>query len=572
MPATPVASEVEAKLIVRNASDLSALAQLSLLGPFSFHPLHAVRLHSVYLDTPERILAHHGVALRARRQQRRWEMTAKWFGRVVGDVHERPELTVPLRAAPRAPFLVEDETMRLHLGALCAGRPLEPILLTDIHRRRVQVRRRDASAETPPLAEMALDRVQLKHPHRTGVADRYLELEIELVDGDRNDLRRLAEMLRRAFDLRPSPESKFSRGLRLYYDLDPSLQREAPVAAAEPLEIAGRKIVARHLRALRANDPGTRLGADPEALHDMRVASRRLRAALRTFGDGLPTRGRRTLEEELRWLRRCLGTVRDLDVQLERVAASAAAAPAGQRRLLEPFQAHLRRERETRRAEMLAALDSARYRNLLLGVERFALGGARRRPPVPARAAIGVAGQHALQRSLRRLLKRGKAVHQTPNPEDLHAVRIRAKQLRYILEFLRDITGKPGQRSVKRLVRLQDVLGAYHDAVVAADWVRVYAEKEGARCTPGMLLALGSLVGQETQAAEQRRAQFGRAWRKFTCKRARGDFKALLTNLQTAADAGDAAPAPLLRAAPQRARRRAATTGEPRPPRVVRGV
>ena len=79
-----------------------------------------------------------------------------------------------------------------------------------------------------------------------------------------------------------------------------------------------------------------------------------------------------------------------------------------------------------------------------------------------------------------------------PRPEDLHALRIRAKRLRYLLEFLQELTGKPGRLLVKRLTELQDLLGSYHDAVVAADFVRTYVESAGAQLPPASMVALGA--------------------------------------------------------------------------------
>jgi triphosphatase len=202
--------EIEAKLLVPPEVALDLIAQLDHLGPYRLRPRRTARLHSLYVDTPKLTLAHHRVALRLRRRGRRWEMTAKWMGRVCGMIHERPELTVPLAAAPRFPFVVPVGPLRARLGALVGRRGLRPILVTDIHRRLFDVFPQHGEQA---LAELALDHVRLAAP--TGSRETYDEIEIEAKGGSRRDVARIARLLRERFGLLPSPASKFARGLAL---------------------------------------------------------------------------------------------------------------------------------------------------------------------------------------------------------------------------------------------------------------------------------------------------------------------------------------------------------------------
>jgi triphosphatase len=534
----PVPSELEAKLLVANPQQLRAIGRLPQLGPYPLRRRDVVRLHSVYLDTPDHILARHRIAFRLRRQARHWEATVKWAGAARGLLHERPELTVPLPKAPQFPFALPEGPLRLHLCALVAGRPLQPVLVTDVRRRRIDVLPVDEAAGAGPVAELALDRVHLHSPDGAR-EEMYLEAEIERTAGERRDLTTLARLLRRTFTLAPSQDSKYVRGLTLVHGAVPLAADAPPVLGHEGVEQAARKIVARNLRRLRQNDPGTRLGEDPEALHDMRVATRRLRAVVRAFAPGVPRRLHGVFTEELRWLGSLLGSVRDLDVQLVNLASFGTAAPPGHRAGLDEFRAYLERERNARRVEMLAGLESERYFTLLQQLEAFAYGPARRRPEAAAREPIGLVGRRAIKKAFKRLLRRGGAIQSAPAPEDLHALRIRAKRLRYLLEFLRELTGKPGRRLVKQLVQLQDLLGAYHDAVVAADFVRLYVEGPGREVGPSTLLALGALVGSDMRLAEHTRSSFRRTWQRFTRKRILAELRAVLEQLQaSAADHG----------------------------------
>ena len=531
--ADTIPGEIEARLLVPTATDLRAIARLTHLGPYPLRSSGAGRLHSTYLDTPSLTLARHGVALRLRRQGRQWTASLKWAGEVEGDAHERPELTAALPGAPALQSTWLPGSLLTPLAALVAGRQLTPVLISEIHRRLFDVLPASPAATPEPIAELALDRVHLRAPGDGQPGTTYCEVEVERRRGERRDIAGLARLLRRGFNLLPSSESKFARGLTLLYGTGIIGSADQRVLAYDTVRDGVRHIVARHLYRLRVHDPGTRTGEDPEALHDMRVATRRLRAAVRAFAGGIPARLQSGMSQELQWLGRLLGTVRDLDVQLAKLDSFTAAAPAGFRPALGRLRDHMDGERVRRRAHMLAGLDTARYFRLLLRLERFADARARgRSPDGMAQEPIVVAGQRAIKRAFRRLIKRGDEIQATPHPEDLHALRIRAKRLRYLLEFLQELTGKPGRRLVKRLTELQDLLGSYNDAVVMADLVRVYVEGAGAQLAPGQMVAVGALVASELRLAEQRRIDFEGTWRRFARPRSVADCRALLQKLR----------------------------------------
>ena len=538
MPEPSVSSEVEAKLLAPEESVLRAIARLRRLGPYRFGKRRAAHLHSVYLDTPEMSLSRNGVALRVRRRGRQWEATAKWSGRVVGAVHDRPELNVPLPSSPRMPFSLPEGPLQVQLVALVAGRPLRPILVTEIERREIDVFDSTRPGEERPAAELAIDRVEIRDPEGNVAEDRYFEVEIEVKGGDPPEAAEIADLLRQRFPLSPSTESKFSRGLALLHPEEIGPQRDpTPVVAGDTVAAAARKIVDRLLRQLRAHDPGTRLGDNPEELHDMRVATRRLRAAVQLLEAGFPSRSITTLRRDLRWLGDLLGRIRDLDVQLQRLQQDCQLAVAESIETLAGFRTHLEQQREVRRAAMLAGLDSERYVRLLRRLEQFAVSEPEAAPVNDAADTISRAGRRAVRHAFRRVEKRGDRIGKAPEPTDLHAVRIRAKRLRYLLEFLREITGKPGRRLVKDLTRLQDLLGAYHDAVVAEEFIRHYlegiSERESAAAT-----ALEELAGRQRERAERSRAAFRKAWQRFSGASTKRDLRAVLRQLETARASG----------------------------------
>jgi CHAD domain-containing protein len=264
----------------------------------------------------------------------------------------------------------------------------------------------------------------------------------------------------------------------------------------------------------------------------MRVAVRRLRAATRMFDAALSDTTYDTFRHELSWLGQELGAVRDLDVQLANLEWHRPHLDAAPRRRLQALRRHMRRERAVRRDALIAALDSRRYARLLAALERFAFGTPPLRPRAAAGKPIAAVGRRAIKKALRRLLARGDTIGDLPAASDLHALRIRAKRLRYLLEALKPITGTPGRKLGKQLVRLQDLLGRFNDAMVAARWIRAYTRGPGVDSDAETRHVLEGLVDAELRRAGAAQADFRRAWRRFTSGRVRRLQKAVLDHLK----------------------------------------
>ncbi len=251
------------------------------------------------------------------------------------------------------------------------------------------------------------------------------------------------------------------------------------------------------LRALLTHDPGTRVGTDPEELHQMRVAVRRIRAMLkaarplleRTWADGL--------RAELGWLGRALGPVRDADVLIERLRGRAAAFDDSGRAAVETLIEALVADRESARAEMLAVLRSRRYTALL---RRLAAAGA---PPLPTPGGGAAAPPlvELVHTEYRRLSKAVRAAGEDPPDEVLHALRIHGKRLRYTGELAAAAGRKPVRKPVRELVEstvaLQDVLGEHQDACVAQQRVVGLLDGFGDDVDVSVAFAAGRLVERE---------------------------------------------------------------------------
>jgi len=216
--------------------------------------------------------------------------------------------------------------------------------------------------------------------------------------------------------------------------------------------------------ALRAHEPGTRAGVDPEELHDMRVATRRLRAALRVFVEVLPPEAE-ALRQEAGWLGRSLATVRDLDVQLAQLQEWRVGLPEPDRAGLDALSNLVSEHRVQARAELLAVLDSERYSQFVASAEHVLQIGSENPSPLLAEAEA----PRLIGRPYRKLRKSGDPLDAHSPSAELHALRIRAKRLRYAVEFVTPVYGGPARRFVSRVVGLQDLLGDHQDAHVASD-------------------------------------------------------------------------------------------------------
>ncbi|MGW4524135.1 CHAD domain-containing protein [Amycolatopsis sp. NPDC004378] len=281
---------------------------------------------------------------------------------------------------------------------------------------------------------------------------------------------------------------------------------DAPVEAgpADPAVHHVRAKLDREIRALLAHEPGTRSGADPEDLHQMRVALRRMRSVLKLSG-ALVGEGAEPVRAELGWLGQSLGEVRDYDVLIghlrEVIADFEVRDQAAGRRLVSTFVA----ERATAKRRLTRALSSARYSTLLHEVSLLARDG---QGPVavaesPHDLVAGLAKPH------RKLAKAVRALPADPPDDDLHALRIHGKKLRYAAELAQTSAKKKRAAKIKTLIKatrdFQTVLGDHQDAVVAAERMRTVLEAADG--------PVGFVAGRIAERELARRAEARAAWR-----------------------------------------------------------
>lgn len=429
-------------------------------------PLETRVFTSIYHDTADHSLARAGITLRRRTERGKsvWQLKLPVDG-------ARIEIEEP--GGPNGP----PEGLRALLRAHERRGDLAPVAELRTRRHGALVTRGAATAE------VTVDEVAVMDSHR--VANEFVELEVELREGEPQGLGRIAKDLERAGAHERDLTPKLFRILLV----EP---RKKPKTPFETLRARLRE----QLDAILANDPGTRLGRDPESLHDMRVAVRRSRALLRA-GAPLFETDVQPLMIELQWLGSVLGDVRDLDVLLERLRGDAAELDPADRAAAGRLLRALDRQRSRVRRTLLKALDGNRYSLLLDGFET-ALSELE-----PAK------GKHTLDdlaaRQLKKLDRAVKALDAQPADTELHALRKRGKRVRYTYE----LAGR--NKVVRRAKELQDVLGEHQDSVVAEERLRALSHEAPA----DQALAAGLLIERERARRTDARAAWRAVWRRL---------------------------------------------------------
>ena len=449
------------------------------LPPLPGDPLQVRDLSSTYHDTADLRLAAGGITLRHRveRGHGAWQLKLPH-----GEDRLELEFEGRARAAPA-------EVLALLTAHLRGGRPA-PVARLRTRRTGVLVRRGERR-----VAEVVTDAVSVFEGRR--IVRRFDEIEVELVDGDTTDLNAIVRALRRVGAADTDSRPKLFQALDL----------PAPTPAVRPGRSApAGEHVAAALRAqyeeIVRHHPGTLLGRDPEELHQMRVATRRMRAILRAARALLDPEWVRSLRAELGWLGGALGPVRDLDVLVDHLRGDAHLLGAADERAFLVLLRALEAEHAADRAALLAALGEPRFVAL---IER--LDAETKAPPLGP-------GSESLQalagREFRRLRKTVRALGEDPPDADLHAARIGVKRARYAAELAERSVGKAAAAVIRDAKLLQDVLGDHQDAAVAEDRIRALVKP---RTSVAQAIAAGRVIERQHERRRAARAAFPDAWR-----------------------------------------------------------
>lgn len=453
------------------------------------------RLHQIttYFDTPAGDLFREGVTLRVRRCGKGLVQTLKLEGERDGPFG-RNEWEWPVRT--EVPDL--DRVAETPVADLLREPPaLQPIFVTDVERTLRTVRYDNA------LIEVAFDSGRIDAGDATQPIS---ELELELKDGDSEPLYRLAAALHAVVPTVLAAESKADRGWRLCTGRPRDAVKQVDIALADDVTAAEgfRRIINGVLAHLMANQPAAAAG-DIEGVHQMRVAIRRLRAALVLFRPRLEPHAEARLTEALRSLGRIFGEARDWDVFCREMLVSAeehGVARSWLDLLREPAEA----ERAAAHARVADALQRPTMTATVLGLAAWG---------APDNEAMRIQLVHGapklVERLERRVVRRGHNIADRSD-EELHALRKALKKLRYSVEFLssvcRDKQAKAYLHVIKKLLKH---LGSLNDAVV----VVALAERLGGERQPELAPAVAALAAWAMRRQDKARSQVEKYCRRF---------------------------------------------------------
>lgn len=484
-------------------------------------PLH---LDATYYDTVDLRLARWGVTVRYRSSSAAGRSPSVGPGPVPAEQVGRWTLKLPV--AKRGSVLVRRELdFTGRPSAVPAGvvdlvrgysRRSNLVAVARLKTRRSRVDLLDRDGRR--LAEVVDDEVSVYEGRR--LSTRFREVEVEMAgadsdplgDGATGLLPAVVAALTNAGAGADDPVPKLVRALG-------ARARQPPDLVATPLDsdaslgdVVGRAITA-GVMAMVSNHAGVLLGEDAERVHQARVATRRLRSDLHTFGSLVDVEWKDLVRSELRWLGALLGAVRDTDVLTERLQRQAATLAPTDAARARPLFARLATSRESARSALVEAMAGDRYVALL-----DQLVAAASAPPLLS-GADRLARDNAAELVRRpwKALSEGAGILGADSADqELHDLRIRAKRCRYAVEAVSEVVGKPAIRFAREVAGLQSVLGDHQDAVIAEAWLRealaAGAITDAAGDTVGTAMAVGQLVLVQRIEAAERRAQWSGAW------------------------------------------------------------
>ena len=463
--------------------------EVKLRPPSGFHlpqqlasnPLPKHIFTSTYYDTKDYDLARLGITLR-----RRAEQTKSTWQLKLPKGKARRELEIPRGSSKLPPEFAD------LLFAFFRGQAPIPIAKLRTERQPHRIIEQEQT-----LAEITLDRVALLKDRR--VHKRFTELEVELIDGTKNNLKRITTQLKAAGALNGSSRPKMCQALDLEYP-----EQKQTIDASAPAGEHVKLILKQQVHEILLHDPGTRLGRDPEDLHQMRVATRRIRATLRTARPLLDPVWNSTLRSEIGWLSTILGTVRDFDVLLQKLRHETHNLHKSEQKAFESLLNGLETQRSVTRASMIGALRSERYLDLL---DRLDSDTQR----------INIINPNISLQDLakKEFDKLSKAVHNLSKEytdEDLHRLRIHTKRVRYAAELAERCVGKAITRFIRQVRKFQDLLGEHQDTVMIEQQLQNFLRSSRQVKTA---FTTGLMVERLRRRRSQLRAAFPCRWRKL---------------------------------------------------------
>ncbi len=510
-------SEIELKFMLPGQGAGSAVVKYLLDNHYTVEELAPVRNVDTYLDTFDWSLMKNKLSLRYRVSNSAWMYTVKSIGPVEDGIARRMETETSLDGPVDIPTRIPVKQIRKLVDDIIFPRRLLEQIQIRTSRRRYRV----ISPEEAEI-ELVFDTSTfalrgLQKPRRVHKLE---ELEGEILNGPEGALQSLSALLSARFHYPPSKASKFEVAVERFKIAIPS---KKPPEGLRPhlddrLDLAVRKILTYQFQRFREQLPGVQHDVDTEFVHQARVATRRMRSALRLFREAVPESASTYLGGELKWLGGMFGAVRDLDVfllNLSRFKKQIESFPAKKKRTFEDW---IEKQRRAPWKALCQALESPRYRNFERRLVQFL------ERPLPVRPRLSLAVKPVrevapviITEKFDAVIEQGRALLANSKLKQYHLLRIQMKRLRYASEFMATAYGDALDGMIERAVEIQDCLGELQDTVFTRKFIDGLLEDwKGKLVDPDLLFILGEIYQLQSEIARERRETFGRIWNQFS--------------------------------------------------------
>lgn len=469
-----MANEIELKLRIAKSDIPSLKRQLaniatSSLGVQLSKP-SACKTLSVYYDTPDLTLLDRGISLRIRRAARKWMQTIKGADHALSGLHQRLELESEIKSGALDFSQITDPTYAAFFEQPALRSALTPIFTTDVQRTAWQL-----TFDNGDQVELVLDVGELiAGDHREPIC----ELELELMQGHPGRLFAFALQLQSHIPLSIENISKAQRAYAYYRTQALRIMKAKTVKLKRKMlaNDALKQIAESCLTQLQGNQDMVLYGTDVEGVHQMRIALRRLRSALKVFGGVTRKQSTENITQELMWITNVLGNARDLDVFLTQTLPPMLQQMPNQPSLVS-LAKKVKQDRKQAYEAAREAITSQRYQHLLLTLGDW-LENQRWRKQKATKTSVDTIATTMLTKRYKGLKQSGKGLKDA-EPAVRHQTRIAAKKLRYLAEFSSTLyPSKNTKPFIKSLSLLQDQLGVMNDISVTSElMLKVMGEK-----------------------------------------------------------------------------------------------
>lgn len=524
---TPV--EIELKLILPGPEAEAPIVESMREQGCKVKELEPVRNIDIYLDTFDWSLMKKKLALRYRVSNGEAMYAIKGIGPIEDGIAKRTETEVTLDGPVDVPTEIPVKQIRNLVDDIIFPRKLLEHIQVCTDRRLYRV----ASPEGAKI-ELAFDTssFSLRGLHKPRRTRKLHELEAELLAGPAEALISLSSLLSGTFGYPPSTASKLEVAIERF---KVSLPAKKPpekylVRLDDRLDLAVRKILAHQFDRFREHLPGVHRDIDTEFVHQARVATRRMRSALRLFRDAVPQSTGNFLAGELRWLGGMFGTVRDLDIfllNLSRFQQQIERFPAKKKKVFENW---IEKQRRAPLNALSQALALPRYGNFERRLIRFLEGPLPVRPRAPlAVKRVREVAPLIIKEKFDAAIKQGHTVIENPKLKQFHRLRIQMKRLRYACEFTAPAYDGALDPFIERTVEIQDCLGEIQDTVFTKGFIdSLFNVWRGKLVGPALVFILGEIYQLQGEIARERQGRFGNIWERFASEETIGQLKETL--------------------------------------------